>query len=130
MATTAALGPDEMGRQRLPTAVVLTPDTLSNLTDGAHQDARDLHRGVHEKLQKLELDLLQKLEEDDPYLVAVNHLLPKLQQESLSNAHLREQVVKAVAGLTQKQNEVLENPTPLRKGRLTTLRLDPASVLQ
>jgi len=105
------------GRQLLPTAVVFSGVTVDKLTDGAHQDARDLHRGVHDKLEKLEFDLLQKLEEDDPYLVAVNDLLPKLQQDSLANSHLREQVVKAVAGMTRVEEEVLHNPNPLRRSR-------------
>jgi len=109
-----------IGRQRLPTAVVLSGVTLDNLTDGAHQDARDLHRGVNDKLHKLEKDLLHVLEEDDPYLVALTQLLPKLHQDSLSNCELREQVVKAVAGIGKAGDERFENPTPSRLNRMQT----------
>lgn len=111
-------------RPSLPTAVVLSEVSMEKLKNGAQQDAKDLHRGVAIKLKQLEEELLHKIEEEDPYLVAVMELVPKLQEDSLANAQLREQVVKTVAGLGAKQDRVLENPTSLRKqrtiGRMST----------
>lgn len=101
----AELPPD--GREALPTSVVFSMATLDTLAEGAHQDAKDLHKGVQEKLLKVEDELLQRLEEDDPYLVAVTKLIPQLQQDAEANAGLRTQVVNSVARLQAEENQVL-----------------------
>jgi len=116
-ASDAAKATAEHERIRLPTSVVLSGVTLAKLAEGAHQDSKDLHQAVHEKLTRIETNLIQKLEEDDPYLVAVTELIAKLQQDSLSNAQLREQVISAVAGMSRVQDVVLENPSSRRLHR-------------
>lgn len=124
--TDAAVKPG--GRPSLPTSVILCPSTIDKLMAGAHEDAIDLHRGVHDKLTRLETGVLLKLEEDDPYLVAVTELLAKLQQESLANAQLREEVISAVAGMSRIESVVLENPSSLRRNRSNQPKRIPAEI--
>jgi hypothetical protein len=95
----ALLQPREDGRPNLPTAVVLSGETLSQMASGADQDAHYLQHSVHDRLELYNLAKTQKKQDELFWVTSVEQMLPKLDKVSETNARLREEIAMLSGGV-------------------------------